>query len=352
MSDDANIGDIHDKKRNAFLDFVKGIAIFLVVAVHTAAPFSVAYKKIPALDWQILNVYNSLSHVCVPLFVMTTGALLLPRKIERLDTFLLRRLPRSLIPLVGWVVIYSLVDSGGKATISDMTTAFFTASGKYHLWFLYMISGLYLVIPFLSAFYRAVNMSMKTQLLVIWFLCEAIQMAGILTHGAISGISFVTAQMANTYAGYLVLGAVLAEGNFVGKWWHGPAFFTSGMIAAGLTWFATDRQQSAVTTFIDYGSPFIIIMSVLAYLFLNWIWTRLRTDILLKPFVFLGKLSLGIYVLHLLILDFIWLHIANPLMYGGPGISFLPIITVTILVCVPIVLIGRRILLLNWLFGA
>lgn len=68
-----------DKSRTAYFDYLKIIATFAVVVIHTVA------KKwysagVESTEWQILNLYDSLSRWAVPIFVMVSGALFLDEK--------------------------------------------------------------------------------------------------------------------------------------------------------------------------------------------------------------------------------------------------------------------------------
>lgn len=113
--------------------------------------------------WSVFNVYNSLVRWCVPVFVMLSGAFLLdPKKSERLPILFLRIL-RIFAALVVWAAVYALVNhvaAGGSLSLRGFKSALWSAvlgNTHYHLWFLYMIIGLYLVTPILRAFVRGAS---------------------------------------------------------------------------------------------------------------------------------------------------------------------------------------------------
>lgn len=66
-----------DEKRIIWLDFVKFIAIFMMIAVHCTDNVTPAERSEP---WYNLwgSFYGSFMRPAIPLFVMVTGALLLP----------------------------------------------------------------------------------------------------------------------------------------------------------------------------------------------------------------------------------------------------------------------------------
>jgi surface polysaccharide O-acyltransferase-like enzyme len=63
-------------KRTVSFDVMKTAAIILVIMIHTSAAGYVSFGA----QWHAALVYESLSRICVPLFFMVTGALLIPRE--------------------------------------------------------------------------------------------------------------------------------------------------------------------------------------------------------------------------------------------------------------------------------
>ena len=62
--------------RDESLDFVKFIAITLVIMVHITAPGFVKFGP----QWHAALVYRGISTICVPLFFLATGALSTTRR--------------------------------------------------------------------------------------------------------------------------------------------------------------------------------------------------------------------------------------------------------------------------------
>ena len=95
-----------DEKRIIWLDLVKFIAIFMMIAVHCTDNVTPAERSEP---WYNLwgSFYGSFMRPAIPLFVMVTGALLLPVK-QNSITFYSKRLTRVVIPFLIWSVLYNL----------------------------------------------------------------------------------------------------------------------------------------------------------------------------------------------------------------------------------------------------
>lgn len=133
-------------------DFIRAIAIVLVIVLHAdqfPVPVSPYYFQVLGLQvwhWWVVNVYDSIAHTSVPLFVMLSGALLLnPSKInEPLGIYLEKRLKRIGLPLLFWGMVYFAwrrFANHEALTLDTIVRGFLGAGGQYpyfHFWFLYM----------------------------------------------------------------------------------------------------------------------------------------------------------------------------------------------------------------------
>lgn len=145
------------KKNNiVWVDIIRIVAILLVIVLHAATPLVYSFNKIPNNDWWIANIYHSISNVCVPLFFMISGYLLLDKD-EPVKTFLHKRISKVLIPLAIWTLVYLLWNKYYNNIELNLMFSLIKSiiePAHYHLWFLYTILGLYLFIPILNIFIR------------------------------------------------------------------------------------------------------------------------------------------------------------------------------------------------------
>jgi surface polysaccharide O-acyltransferase-like enzyme len=123
-----------------------------VIITHVAAGPVHRYNFSTDPQWWVGNIYDSFIHYCVPVFVMITGALLLPQTIT-LKSFLQKRVKRIFIPFLFWSVVYiyfTLDDYSNDLTlffVLKTVTAKLLYGASDHLWYIYMIIGLYLFVP-------------------------------------------------------------------------------------------------------------------------------------------------------------------------------------------------------------
>lgn len=186
-----------EKKRLVWCDALRLLAFFMLFGCHAADPFyaSAASGATDSVDPELLSWairWGSLVRPCVPLFVMLTGVLSLPVSIP-MEQFYKKRIPRVLFPFLIWSVIYYLTPwltgvmgldssvvvklfswaetdsqalSDGLARVVRIPYTFcFIAC---HMWYIYMLIGLYLYIPIFSAWVERATKREKEIVLVLW----------------------------------------------------------------------------------------------------------------------------------------------------------------------------------------
>src|SRR5258708_1026429 len=156
-------------------DFIRVVAIYLVVVIHVSGQLTNEWAQIPLLQWMIANVYGSIARISVPLFFMMSGYLLLPRR-EDLKSFYLKRVLKILIPLISWSLLYLFwfcANPPNLCTAGFVSQALLVNGTYYHLWFLYSLLGLYLALPFLRLMISPdVDRKMLWYLIVLWLIFQ------------------------------------------------------------------------------------------------------------------------------------------------------------------------------------
>ena len=154
--------------REIWLDWLRVTALFLVMATHSCEPFylggegSLILTKADAI-W--VAVLNSLPRAAVALFIFASAYLQFPLHYSTGEFFKKRAL-RILPPFLFWTIVYALVWGEPLQNFKDLLLNFNYAAG--HLWFVYMLIGLYLVMPLLSPWAEKVGKRELQIYLGIW----------------------------------------------------------------------------------------------------------------------------------------------------------------------------------------
>ena len=178
--------EIKKRENIGWIDLLRVIACFLVVLSHCCDAFVAQFNNNHAVFLTGALIGSSV-RACVPLFVMMTGVLMFPVRYSMAD-FYKKRIGRIIVPLIFWSlalpVIYFVYLNYGVSTQSpsiDMTT--FTLSSMINkmytfifnfnydttpLWYLYMLVGLYLVIPILNTWLEHASQKDIKLFLYVW----------------------------------------------------------------------------------------------------------------------------------------------------------------------------------------
>ena len=170
-----------------WVDLLRVLACFLVVFAHCCDPF---VGQLDADRGAFLTgaFAGSLVRCSVPLFVMMTGVLLLPVG-EGMGAFYRRRIGRIVPPLLFWslalpLLFFAYLHTFGVATqsptvdpasytVRQLVVRLYTFVFNFNydttpLWYLYMLVGLYLVMPVLGAWLRQASQRDLQLFLAVW----------------------------------------------------------------------------------------------------------------------------------------------------------------------------------------
>ena len=155
-------------QREIWLDFLRVTACFLVMVVHSTEPFYLGGDGTLVLtetDAFWVSVMEGLARCCVPLFVIASSYLQFPLHYSTAE-FFRRRALRILVPMLIWTAVYALVWGDPVENFKGLLLNFNYAAG--HLWFVYMLVGLYLIMPMLSPWAEKVSRRELEIYLGIW----------------------------------------------------------------------------------------------------------------------------------------------------------------------------------------
>lgn len=138
-------------KRKVYCDYLRLVATFAVVFIHVAAS-NWSNVDVNGIQWQVFNIYDSLVRWGVPIFVMISGALFLNRDVP-IKNIYSKYVLRMVIAFVSWSLFYAILttDTFQHGLINSLKSHIGTlVTGHYHMWFVLMIIGLYMCIPFMK----------------------------------------------------------------------------------------------------------------------------------------------------------------------------------------------------------
>ena len=203
---------MENKERIIYFDLLRVVAIFAMMMLHVAASQfdSVA---VGSSEWFWFNFYDSIVRFCVPVLVMISGIFFLdPKRTYSIEKLLKKNVFRLVTAYFFWAFCYALVDAFLEYRTFHMefvqSLVKNTFTGRYHLWFVYMMIGLYLLVPILRKIAESEKL-VKYFILLSFLFCYVGNMLSILpvigeTVGTVLGKMSIT--MVGGYVGYFFAG--------------------------------------------------------------------------------------------------------------------------------------------------
>lgn len=326
--------------RSFSLDLLRVFACYLVIQVHAGEFFYIGEggRVLGGENAFWVNLYNSIGRAAVPLFIMLTGYFLLPVK-DSMDTFFKKRFTRVVIPFVIWCAVYAVyqlimgqVDAATAGmNLLKIPLNFGTEAG--HLWYIYMLIGLYLFAPIISPWLLSASKNNIQFYLTLWALTLCLPYIHLIFPEVWGECYWNPTPMLYYFSGFLGFGVL----GYYLKTYHAqpekkdiPIGIVFTALGYGITYFGfahllnTAEFVPELELTWSYGTINVGMMAVgLFFIFKNIrissdsFITRLITDISLK--------SYGIYLLHIILLFFFHSQVSSKTTHAMIAI---PVITI------------------------
>ncbi len=299
--------------RHVYADAVRALGTLAVVMIHvTGSGVALFDTAGGSTGWWVYNAVNSACRWAVPVFVMLSGALLLdPAKVsEGAGRFYRKRLARIGVPLVFWSAFYLWLrwyapgHTESPATLEEAIKPFLFANPYYHLYFLFLMFGLYLFTPALRLLTAHSDSASVRGYAVVALLLAC-------------GDSFVRNRygyptnaftMGVLYLGYFLLGYGLRDVPAIRnrpRWYWGAGLVAMVAITAlGTAWTMARWDSGGMRQYLyNFLSPNVCLMAVCVFVLLAGAsYTSPLTRLLRPATRLLSETSFGVYLVHPLLL--------------------------------------------------
>ena len=255
-----------------WVNVLRVAATFAVVFLHVSAQVVMRVRDTSSMHWWIGNIADASVRWCIPVFVLLSGFLLLdPSKNEGVWLFYKKRASRIIIPLIFWTVFYVLFQIGISRQFNLTTTLMNILIGApyVHLWYLYMILGLWLFTPFLRTYIRNSSNRERCFLVIILLLFASIVTT---IRYLLFGSTVTIFTIFIPYIGYYICGyqlGTMRNVNFSGRCLLGVFIICAFIGAMGMGIAANKNSLLRGLFFYDYFAPSVIGMSISIFLFVR-----------------------------------------------------------------------------------
>ena len=329
---------MNGRERNAAFDVLRIVSAFSIVMIHVSGAF-IMENPVGSPDFRMANFMNSISRFGVPVFVMISGAIFLSEdKRVTLKKLWLGNIFRMLVIFgiwsFGYYVYQSLYwwkfDFWRHGIVRTITGCVYASD---HFWFIFMIIGLYALVPVLRTWLHHAEKK-ELDYFVVLFIAFQIGRTTITTlvdkSLVVKIFDMVKIVELSWYLGYFVLGYILVRYGVSGKvkrfLYH---MVPVGIVANYLISDIMSVKQGAYTPGIyDSFGIFTFLHSVALFVFVTDLFAERELGERRKKLCTVVALdTLGIYLMHVALLDF---FVKNRVVIGSmptiPGILLLSLL--------------------------
>lgn len=308
-------------KRLSNIDLLRILSTFAVVLIHVNATFYLYMLKNPELsgEWIVMTLFNVITRFSVPCFVMISGSFLLSNdKNADIVYFYKKSLVKIFIPafivVIFAIPVFCFLNRNDFDRIVEGLKGLITGE-FYTFWYMYMLIGLYLLVPLVIRIKRSLTpfqYKFLTYLMIIWAVISQLTSKELLS----SSIGVVFA-----FVAFFLMGDIIS--NYSTKRCNRVLLVLVSLTCiAVMFWFSYFHLMNY--TFFPtllFFSPSIVIYSICMFkLFLSF---ELKND-----YSKLSGLTFEIYLFHSIVLNILQAINFHKLFHPLIAIPLMLIITV------------------------
>ena len=321
--------------RIIYLDVLRIFAILGVMMIHISG-HQWSRVGIDSPEWSVFNFYDSISRWAVPVFVMISGALFLSRH-HSVRQIWSKNIPRLITAFLFWSAVYAAIgydpERGAKGFLLDLIM------GHYHMWFIYMIAGLYMIVPFLEKITRDRNLTRYFLLLGSLFtfiIPSVLQLLTVFEPGPAGHLNTILSQLGiNLVAGYsvyYVMGYRLSRSRITSGVLTLAAIagVTGAALTICLTSWLSHRAGAPYGSFFEYLNLNVALESICVFVLVKAIFTRFDLSDRAKHLITrLSDDCFGVFLVHPLILRILRKTFHLTELTFNPAVSVLLMLLIT-----------------------
>lgn len=299
---------ITSNQRILYIDILKAFACFAVVIMHVsnvgtfASDYYVHTACISMIDW------------CVPVFMMSTGILIMGRDDREISyKYILSKVLHTALIILFWGMIYNvitlvLIDRPFNfSTLLQALKMVLTADTSYcyQFWYLYVLIGMYLMIPLLNKYVKNSN-GIDMRILICIYVVFSFVLPTILifVNKEVDSVHVWKSAFVNFsgFCVYMLIGYYLHK-NKLGR---STVFILIGLfvIQLMLVIFLIVKKSDYFPLFVSYNTTYGCTISILSVLFAKKIEKSIASKKILNKIIqFISKYSLGIYIYHVIFIQ-------------------------------------------------
>ena len=260
------------------ISLIRAIGCLAVIVLHVSSPL-LYHSESLSNEWWLGYFFNSISRFSVPIFIMASGALILTKLKDEPNinfiSFYKKRAYKIMPALIFWSIFYILLQifQNKLYNFTDIyeffIPRFIHGNIYFHLWYFYMILGLYIFAPYLSILVKNLkSITLRNYILLGFALVSCLKFSSYYVGN--ENLFFLINSI--FYIPYFLMGAVIYKSreNLI-------KYKSIGLIISTISWIILIFLSYLLFPYLkskswlimsDYLNPFVIFMSIGIFIYL------------------------------------------------------------------------------------
>lgn len=298
-------------KRIYSYDLIRIIAAVGVIMAHSVSVL-VTDSPYGSLDFTYANFFDTAGRASIALFLMLSGALMLDEGKNIPTKKFFTSAAKILFIAFAWSGVYAFAINVALPVLNQKPpniSAFIktTVYGEFHLWYLYMLAGLYVITPFLRLVVKKENVKWVIGFIALFFVMSSVPtfantIANLFTEKQDYILDFTKKlefDYGNEYLCYYLLGWLVTNFEITDK--QRKILYTLGFIGFAVTFFGiqlTLSEDNRNCVFYANKMINIALYGVSLFVFLNHRFRSFEPKKHKKLILTLSSLTFGVYLIH------------------------------------------------------
>jgi len=314
--------------RIIYFDILRILATLGVMILHISAQ-NWDSISVTSFQWQTFNFFDSIVRWTVPIFVMISGAIFLDGDII-IKKIYKKNILKIITAFIFWSTLYGLLALNQGTSVKNVCVQ--VIRGHYHMWFLFMIVGLYLIVPLVKKIVESPVLTKYFLALALIFSFIIPQILTILTYvsktfeNAINtGIENINLQFTAGYIIYFVLGYYLSKTDISKQIRY--IIYVLSILGFAITILGSSlisvRTNEPNSTLYGYFTLNVLMESLGLFVFFKYNVVSIKISGKMQIIITkLSNYSFGAYLVHAMVIE----QLNN--IFGLNTLSFNPILSV------------------------
>lgn len=296
------------ESRADWIELLRVIACFCVILLHVSTK-GWNYAGVDAKAWPVYEIFCAISRIGVCCFVMISGTLFLGNtRGKNIEKIYKKYIFKIVVLIAFWSCTYFVFRIlNGNLKITGLKSVFGELLfGNYHLWYLWMIAGLYAVSPILNKIVEDDKLCRYFLVLcavVCWIpgMLEVVPVLNELVQGILQDKMYLF--LPAGYVGYYILGYYLYKNKLTDR--QKKIVLAAGILGAayaviGGILYSRHIGEPSQATYNNLTMNIACYAAAIFVIFKDKISTIQFTEKAKSRIFALGKATLGIYLIHVM----------------------------------------------------